>query len=414
MDILMLTNEFPPHVYGGAGVHIEHLTRSLAQLDKGAHRIEVLAFGDQDERQGNLRVRGVEADDELTMHNERHLKLADALSRDVRMLGLAGSADIIHSHTWYTHLAGCLLQQLYGAPLVLTTHSLEPQRPWKAEQLGRAYEVTQWLERTAYSQAQGVIAVSEAMKEDVQRLYGVSPDKVIVIHNGIDPEVYQPTENTDVLSKYGIDPQRPFVLFVGRISRQKGLGHLLAAAPHIMKDVQLVLCAGAADTDRLSAEIKTQVGELKGSRDVIWIKAMLPREELVPLYSHAAVFVCPSVYEPFGLINLEAMACGTPVVASAVGGIPDVVLDGETGYLVPLGSSKPQELPPGDAQLFSHELAARINAVLEDPARAERMGKAGRARVLAHFTWSVVARRTFDFYLTLTQHAPTASEARRA
>ncbi len=408
MIVLMLTNEYPPHVYGGAGVHIEHLSRSLAQLDDGAHRIEVLAFGAQDERRGNLQVRGVQADDDLTVQYARHRKLLDALARNVRMTGLAAAPDIIHGHTWYTHLAGCLLQQLTGAPLVLTTHSLEAQRPWKAGQLGRAYRVTQWIERTAYAQADGVVAVSKAMKEDVARLYGVSPDKIQVIHNGIDPQVYRPTQNPAVLRKHGIDPRRPFVLFVGRISRQKGLRHLLAAVPDLPNKVQIVLCAGAADTRDLAAEIGKRVRALKVSRDVIWIEAMLPREELVHLYSHAAVFVCPSVYEPFGLINLEAMACGTPVVASAVGGIPEVVLDGETGHLVPLTSTGPQDAAPGDPQAFAHELGDRINALLEDPARARRMGAAGRARVKSHFTWETVARRTLDFYLSLIQRTADA------
>lgn len=401
MNILLLTNEYPPHVYGGAGVHIDNLSRALAELDGGRHRIDVLAFGDQESKTGNLHIRGVVAPDELAAQDPRHRKLLGALQRNVRMAGLAESPDVIHCHTWYTHFAGCLLQQLTGAPLVLTTHSLEPQRPWKAEQLGRAYRATTWLERTAYQQADGVIAVSGAMAEDVTRLYEVPESRVRVIHNGIDPEVYRATQAPDRLRAYSVDPDRPFALFVGRISRQKGLRHLLRAVPDLKDGTQIVLCAGAPDTEELAQEVEAQVEELSSSHPIVWIQEMVPQQDLIAMYSHAQVFVCPSVYEPFGLINLEAMACGTAVVGTSVGGIPEVVSDGETGLLVPFEAVGEDQAEPRDPEAFSRQLAAAINSLLEDPERARRMGEAGRQRVLEMFTWQRVAERTLTYYRAL-------------
>lgn len=400
MNIVLLTNEYPPHVYGGAGVHIDNLSRSLANLEDARHRIDVLAFGDQQQDSGNLQVRGVEVSADLPAQDPRHGKLFQALQRNLQMAGLVNQPDVIHCHTWYTHFAGCLLQQLTGAPLVLTTHSLEPQRPWKAEQLGRAYRATTWLERTAYSQADGVIAVSAAMAEDVSRLYEVSKKRVQVIHNGIDPEVYKPTEAPDRLREYGVDPKRPFILFVGRISRQKGLSHLLRAVHDLPEKTQVVLCAGAPDTEELAHEVQGQVERLSSSHSVVWIQRMVPQQDLIAFYTHAHVFVCPSVYEPFGLINLEAMACATPVVGSAVGGIPEVVADGQTGLLVSFDSDG-EEAEPRDPAGFAHELAAKINALLENPERARRMGQAGRSRVLDRFTWDRVAEKTLRYYRTL-------------
>lgn len=400
MNILLLTNEYPPHVYGGAGVHIDNLSRSLASLEGGRHRVDVLAFGDQRQDSGNLHVRGVEVSADLPAQDPRHLKLFHALQRNLQMAGLVEQPHVIHCHTWYTHFAGCLLQQLTGAPLVLTTHSLEPQRPWKAEQLGRAYLATTWLERTAYQQADGVIAVSAAMAEDVTRLYNVPVQRVQVIHNGIDPEVYKPTEAPDRPEAYGIDAERPFVLFVGRISRQKGLRHLLQALHELPAATQVVLCAGAPDTQELAQEVQTQVENLSSSRTIVWIQRMVPQQDLIAFYSHAHVFVCPSVYEPFGLINLEAMACATPVVGTDVGGIPEVVSDGETGLLAAFDSDG-LEGEPRDPAGFAHELASKINMLLEDPERAHRMGQAGRSRVLKRFTWQRIAEKTLRYYHSL-------------
>ncbi|MDX1600198.1 MAG: glycogen synthase [Anaerolineales bacterium] len=400
MNIFLLTNEYPPHVYGGAGVHIDNLSRALAVLDDSRHRIDVLAFGDQQVDSGNLHVRGVEVSGDLPAQDPRHGKLFQALQRNLRMAGLAEGPDVIHCHTWYTHFAGCLLQQLTGTPLVLTTHSLEPQRPWKEEQLGRAYQATTWLERTAYQQADGVIAVSAAMADDVSRLYEVPSKRVQVIHNGIDPEVYKPTQAPERLKEYGIDPTRPFLLFVGRISRQKGLSHLLRAVHELPEDTQVVLCAGAPDTEELAREVQDQVERLSSTHSVVWIQRMVAQQDLIAFYSHAQVFVCPSVYEPFGLINLEAMACGTPVVGSAVGGIPEVVEDGETGLLVALDSDG-ETAEPRDPAAFAHELAVKVNTLLKNPERAHRMGQAGRSRVLDHFTWNRVAEKTLRYYRTL-------------
>jgi starch synthase len=409
MRIAQLTNEYPPHVYGGAGVHIEYLARELARAEGGAHQVQVLSFGEQDQAEGNLRVRGVAPDIRLPARDPRHARLLDALVRDLAMVGEVDAPEIVHCHTWYSHLAGCLARPLTGARLVLTTHSLEPHRPWKVEQLGTAYDVTTWIERTAYQNADGVVAVSASMKEDVQALYGVAPERVRVIHNGIDPDEYRPRHDPDALRALGIDPETPFVLFVGRITRQKGILHLVRAIPHLHPDVQVVLCAGAPDTPEIGAEMAALVDEAKraaGSR-VIWIPEMLPREQTIVLYSHAAVFVCPSVYEPFGIINLEAMACETPVVASRVGGIPEIVVPGETGTLVPVDAEGGGSVEPRDPEAFSRALAAAVNALMDAPERRAAMGTAARARVLAHFSWSAIAARTLDFYRELLE-APRA------
>jgi glycogen synthase len=398
--IALFTNEYPPHVYGGAGVHVEYLSRELARADDGAHHVDVLCFGEQQETHGNLRVRGVAPAIRFAAQDPRHAKLLDAFVRDLAMAGAVESPDIVHCHTWYAHLAGCLARPLTGAKLVLTTHSLEPHRPWKVEQLGTAYHATAWIERTAYENADGVIAVSKAMKEDVQTLYGVAPDRVRVIHNGIDPAEYRPRPSPDRMRALGIDPNVPMVLFVGRITRQKGILHLVRAIRHLRAGMQIVLCAGAPDTDVIGEEMAALVAEAKGSAavDIVWIDRMLPRDDVIALYSHAAVFVCPSVYEPFGIINLEAMACETPVVASAVGGIPEIVVSGETGLLVPFDAEGGGSAEPIDPERFSHALAAAINELMADPDRRTAMGRAGRARVLAQFSWESIARQTLSFY----------------
>ena len=403
MNIAILTNEYPPNVYGGAGVHVEYLTRELARLEGGAHQVDVYCFGEQREEEGNLSVHGVEADVQLPAQDPRHEKLMDTLQRDVKMAGLVGAADIVHGHTWYSHLAGCLAKQLAGAKLVLTTHSLEPHRPWKVEQLGTAYDASSWIEKTAYQNADGVVAVSTAMKRDVQDLYGVPEEKIRIIPNGIDPAEYRPTSDEALLRDYGIDPDVPYVLFVGRTTRQKGIIHLVSAIRHLNPGVQVVLCAGAPDTPEIGREMeeKVEAARADGRQEVVWIAKMLPRADAIRLYSHAAVFVCPSVYEPFGIINLEAMACETAVVASEVGGIPEIVVEGETGLLVPFETASAATSEPGDPERFARDLAAATNALLDDPERAAAMGRRGRARVEERFSWQAVAAQTLDFYWSL-------------
>ena len=405
MRIALFTNEYPPHVYGGAGVHVEYLSRELARAEDGKHSVDVHCFGEQRQDAGNLRVRGVTAPVQFAAQDPRHARLLDALVRDLAMAGAVESPDIVHCHTWYAHLAGCLARPLTGAQLVLTTHSLEPHRPWKVEQLGTAYHATAWIERTAYENADGVIAVSGAMKDDVQTLYHVPPERVRVIHNGIDPDEYRPRRSPETLRRLGVDPDVPIVLFVGRITRQKGILHLVRAARQLTPGVQLVLCAGAPDTPEIAAEMTALVAEVKrdAAAKIIWIPEMLPKADTIVLYTHAAVFVCPSVYEPFGIINLEAMACETPVVASAVGGIPEIVVAGETGLLVsfePEGGASPE---PKHPEQFSSALAAAVNELMAAPERREAMGRAARERVLARFSWRHIAEQTLGFYRDLVE-----------
>ena len=414
MRIAILTNEYPPHVYGGAGVHVEYLTRELARIERGSHRVSVICFGDQDIRDGNLTVRGINPSFELPCQDPRHKKFQETMLKDLVMAGMLEGVDIVHCHTWYSHLAGCLAKYLTGASLVLTTHSLEPHRPWKVEQLGAAYRASSFIERTAYENADGVIAVSGAMREDVHSLYGVPYERVRIIHNGIDLTEYRPTPNPAVLAKYGIDPDKPFVLFVGRITRQKGIIHLVDAVKYIRPGVQVVLCAGAPDTKEIGHEMEARVEQARrdAAVPIIWIAQVLPREEIIPLYTHASVFVCPSVYEPFGIINLEAMACETPVVASAVGGIKEVVIPGETGLLVPFEAVSGTNFEPREPEQFVQDLAAGVNQLLDDPGRLREMGLQSRDRVERHFSWTSIARRTLDFYNELVHgHAPKSSES---
>lgn len=403
MKIALLTNEYPPNVYGGAGVHVEYLTRELAALDGGAHQINVFSFGDQREDHGNLRVHGVQPIGEAPAQDERHVKFLQTLQRDIVMAGLVDEADVVHGHTWYSHLGGCLVKQLAGAKLVLTTHSLEPHRPWKVEQLGTAYHGSSWIERTAYENADGVVAVSNAMAEDVCELYDVDPSRVRTIYNGIDLNQYRPRPNEDVLRKYGVDPDTPYVLFVGRITRQKGILHLVNALQYLEGDVQVVLLAGAPDTEAIEQEMTERVERAHETSDasITWIAEMLPKDEVIAFYSHAAVFVCPSVYEPFGIINLEAMACETPVVAAAVGGIPEIVVPGETGLLVDFEAVGDGDADPADPAQFSHDLADGINELLANPDRRDRMARASRQRVEDVFSWTAIAEQTLDFYQSL-------------
>ncbi|MFI6348479.1 glycogen synthase [Streptomyces sp. NPDC050560] len=376
----LLTREYPPDVYGGAGVHVEFLAahlRSLIDLD-------VHCWGEGG-GEGLTRHRGWSA---LDGANDA----LRAFSVDLSMAAALAGRELIHSHTWYANLGGHLAGLLHGVPHVLTAHSLEPLRPWKAEQLGGGYALSSWAERTAVEAADAVIAVSAAMREDVLACYpAVDPDRVHVVHNGIDPELYQPDHGTDVLERFGVDPGRPYVLFVGRVTRQKGVPHLLRAARALDPEVQLVLCAGAPDTDELGREFHGLVDELGATRDgVLWIPRMLPRSEVVQLLTRAAVFACPSVYEPLGIVNLEAMACGTAVVASAVGGIPEVVEDGATGLLVPYEEADPRG--------FEAALGEALNRLATSPGLADRMGAAGRRRAIAEFGWDTVARRTTEVY----------------
>ncbi|MCM8749477.1 glycogen synthase [Thermomicrobiaceae bacterium CFH 74404] len=404
--VTIFTNEYPPHVYGGAGVHVEYLSRALAQLIQ----VEVRCFGDQDHQEGNLRVKGYVGWDEVRRNTDpRFIGALDALSRSLAMAKDTIDAEVVHCHTWYTDLAGFWARLLWNVPLVVTIHSLEPLRPWKAEQLGAGYQLSSWMERTGIEHADAVIAVSRSTREDVLRHFAVPPERVHVIHNGIDADEYRKTHAVDALVRYGIDPARPYVLFVGRITRQKGIIHLVNAIPYLDPALQVVLCAGAPDTEEIGREMTERVAAVSSGRPgVIWIQEMLPRREVIQLYSHATVFCCPSVYEPFGIINLEAMACETPVVASNVGGIPEVVVPGETGFLVDL-ELKPGTFEPIDQDGFSRALAEAINRIARDPVLRKRMGQAGRRRVEEHFSWAAIARRTLDLYRDVAAAARQAS-----
>jgi starch synthase len=396
--VAIFTNEYPPNVYGGAGVHVEYLSRELARMIP----VEVRCFGSQDAQAENLRVKGYPAWDAAKQNTDPRFSSAlDAFYRSLAMAKDTLDADVVHCHTWYTDIAGFLAKKLWGVPLVLTIHSLEPLRPWKVEQLGAGYHLSSWIEKTGIEDADAVIAVSQETRNDVLRFFPISPDKVHVIHNGIDLDEYRKAATADALVRRGVEPERPFVLFVGRITRQKGIIHLVNAIPAIDPSLQVVLCAGAPDTKEIGQEMTERVAEVSAGREgVIWIQEMLPREDVIQFYSHAAVFCCPSVYEPFGIINLEAMACETAVVASAVGGIPEVVVPDETGLLVDL-QLKPGTFEPVDPAEFSRGLAAAINRVALDPALRERFGRNGRRRVEASFSWTAIAQKTLDLYRSL-------------
>jgi starch synthase len=371
-------------VYGGAGVHAEFLARELQALAD----VRVHCWRGTGETGDSPGVRRHAADPGLADANEA----LRSLSIDLHMAAAVSDRELVHSHTWYANMGGHLAKLLYGIPHVMTAHSLEPLRPWKAEQLGGGYALSSWAERTAIEAADGVIAVSNGMREDILGCYpSLDPARVHVVHNGIDTELYRPAEETDALIKHGVDPARPYVLFVGRITRQKGVPHLLRAARRLDPSVQLVLCAGAPDTPAIDREFRALVDELRQTRDaVLWIPEMLPRPEVIQLLTHATLFACPSVYEPLGIVNLEAMACGTPVVASAVGGIPEVVADGVTGRLVPYDETDPAA--------FERSLAEAIDSVIADPGVARRMGEAGRERAVREFGWDAIARRTVAVY----------------
>ena len=398
MRALILTNEFPPQIYGGAGVHVGELTRHLRDLIE----LDIRTFASTAADEAGWRVRGYEAPHDLAAADERLRPMLSALSRDVAMVTDPVDADVVHVHTWYTHLAGMLARLAYGLPLVLTVHSLEPLRPWKREQLGGGYDVSAWVERTAIEAADAVVAVSNGTRGDIIRLFDVDPARVHVIHNGIDADFYRPDPATDALERHGIDPAVPYVLFVGRITRQKGIVHLVRALRHLAPGIGVVLCAGQPDTPEIAREMADGVRAVQAERpNVVWIGEMVSREEVRQLYSHAAVFCCPSVYEPFGIINLEAAACETPVVASAVGGIPEVVVDGETGLLVPVELSPDDPMRPLDPDRFELNLAGAINALMADATTREVMGRAARRRAVEHFSWAAIARQTVALYETL-------------
>ncbi|WP_396173437.1 glycogen synthase [Flavobacterium sp.] len=396
MKIALFTNEFPPNIYGGAGVHIDFLSMELAKLGE----VEVRCFGNQQEEIGTMTILGIQSSlNQMEDEANPHIKMFHNLSRNVEMSQHTLQADVIHCHTWYTHLAGIFSRELLQSPLILTTHSLETHRPWKVEQLGNGYFLSRWIENHAYNSADGIIAVSQQMKTDVIEAYGVSPERVTVIHNGIDPEYYKPTFDNDLLLEYGINPEIPFVLFVGRITRQKGISQLISAAKYFNKNCQVVLCAGAPDTPEIAKETEELIIELKSQRDgFILISEMLPREKIKVLYSHARVFACPSLYEPFGIINLEAMACETPVVGSAVGGIPEIIIEGETGFLIPLESISRTDFNPKNPERFQKDFAQKVNLLLDNKELADTMGKAGRERVLDKFSWESIAKTTFNYY----------------
>ncbi len=395
MRVGLFTREYPPHVYGGAGVHVEYLSRELARNIE----VEVHCWGEQNVDYGNLRVRGALPWSEITDGTTKKFKGAlEAFSVNLSQVKALAGIDVVHTHTWYVSMAGFLAKKLYGTPFVITTHSLEPLRAWKSEQLGSGYAMSSWMERTAIMDADAVIAVSNGTKEDVLRFYAIPEERVHVIYNGIDLDEYQKTDDTTALIEYGVDPAKPFVLFVGRITRQKGVTNLVDATRYMPPDTQVVLCAGAPDTPEIAAEMRRKVDDArKFNPRIVWIEKMIGKREVIQLYSHARVFCCPSVYEPFGIINLEAMACQTAVVGSATGGIKEVVVDGETGYLVPFEQDSITSFPT-QPDRFARDLAAKVTELLNDPEKCRRFGEAGRKRVEEKFSWRAIAQQTIDLY----------------
>jgi starch synthase len=389
VKVALLTREYPPEVYGGAGVHVEYLARELRRLED----VTVHAWGN--DREG---ATGHKAWDTLA-GDAPHLAALRAMSIDLSMTAAADGAEVVHSHTWYAQLAGHLAKLTYDVPHVATVHSLEPLRPWKAEQLGGGYALSSWCEKVALEGADRVIAVSEGSRQDIIACYpDIDPARIQVIYNGIDADEYTPDTGTEVLEKYGVDPDRPSVVFVGRITRQKGVPYLVDAALQFDPSAQLVLCAGAPDTPEIAAEVSDKVERLRRERgNVIWLEQMLPKREVIQLLSHATVFACPSIYEPLGIVNLEAMACEAAVVATATGGIVEVVVDGETGLLVPFEQTE-GDITPRDPEAFVSGIAERVNTLVADPDRTRAMGRAGRERAVREFDWAAIARQTSELY----------------
>lgn len=399
MKALFYTREFPPYVYGGAGVHVEYLATELIKLME----VDVRCFGDQNEKSKNLSVKGFSYDNPIFDKSNDKLKaVLKTLSTCIEMNADEIDADIVHCHTWYSHFAGIVAKLCYGIPLVITTHSLEPLRPWKREQLGNGYDASSWIEKTAIEMADALIAVSKETKEDVLNHFNVDESKIKVIYNGINLQEYVVTSDTSTLDEYNIDKSKPYVLFVGRITKQKGIIHLVNAIKYIDPDTQIILCAGAPDTPEIAKEMKDSVDEVKKTRNnVIWIDKMLSKKEVIQLYSHADVFCCPSIYEPFGIINIEAMACKTAVVASAVGGIKEVVVHGETGLLIPLEQQSEAPFEPIDPDKFSRDLANGINKLINDEKLRITMAENSRKRVEDYFDWIAIAKQVEDLYKSL-------------
>ncbi|HEY1576220.1 MAG TPA: glycogen synthase [Terracidiphilus sp.] len=407
MRVGLFTREYPPLVYGGAGVHVDYLSRELAREIE----VEVHCWGPQNSDSGKLHVRGAEPWEEISNGTEGKFKGAlEAFSLNLTQIKALQGIDIVHTHTWYVSMAGFLAKKLYGVPFVLTTHSLEPLRAWKAEQLGSGYAMSSWMERTAILDADAVIAVSQGTKADIERAYpDVDPDRIHVIYNGIDLNEYQKTSEMKALTDYGVDPTLPYVLFVGRITRQKGVTHLVDAIRYLPAETQIVLCAGAPDTPEIATELREKVESARKDHPrIVWIEKMVTKKETIQLYSNCRVFCCPSVYEPFGIINLEAMACRAPVVASATGGIKEVVVEDETGYLVPFDQD-PVTSFPRDPEKFAKDLAAKINVLLSDEDKCRRFGDAGRRRVEDIFSWTAIAHQTIDLYKRLIEQKKSRS-----
>jgi starch synthase len=401
MRVGLFTREFPPQVYGGAGVHVDYLSRELAKEIV----VEVHCWGPQKADNENLYVRGSVPWEEITNGTESKFKNAlEALSLNLTQVKALTGIDIVHTHTWYTSMAGYWAKKLYNIPFVLTTHSLEPLRAWKAEQLGSGYAMSSWMERTAIVDADAIIAVSQGTKTDILRVYpDVKAHRVHVIYNGIDLAEYSKSSDTRALTDYGVDTTVPYVLFVGRVTRQKGVTHLVDAIRYLPQETQVVLCAGAPDTPEIATELRQKVENSRREHPrLVWIEKMVTKHEAIQLYSHARVFCCPSIYEPFGIINLEAMSCRAPVVASATGGIKEVVVDGETGYLVPFDQD-PVTGFPTDPEKFARDLAFQINRLLGDPERCKRFGDAGRRRVEETFSWTAIAKQTIRLYEQVIQ-----------
>jgi glycogen synthase len=396
---LFLTNEYPPNIYGGAGIHIEYLTKELAKLIE----VEVRCFGDQDLPLSSPKVKGYQSDLARFAACSRKLRSPlSALDISVAFNTDLVDAQLVHCHTWYTHFGGIIAKLGYGIPLVITTHSLEPLRPWKREQLGRGYDLSTWVEKTALEMADVLIAVSQGMRTDILRLFDITEDKVKVIYNGIDTHEYRPVNTKDGLTKYGVDPDTPYVLFFGRVTRQKGIIHLVNAIKYLDENVQVVLCAGQPDTEDIGREMEEKVQAIQAKRkNVVWIREWVSNSPKIELYSHAAVFCCPSIYEPFGIINLEAMACATPVVGSAVGGIKEIIDHGKTGFLVELEQQQDSPFEAVNPDKFSRDLAENINKIVADENLQQAMGQASRERAVQMFSWQAIAQETLALYETL-------------
>lgn len=405
---VLFTREYPPEVYGGAGVHVEHLARELARLMS----VEVRCFGAPRPATDGPTVRAYQPWEKLT-GQDPYFAALEVVSVDLAMVAGLEDTRLVHSHTWYTNLCGHLAKLMYGIPHLATAHTLEPRRPWKAEQLGRGYALSCFCERTGLEAADAVIAVSSAMRQDILATYPkIEPSRVDVIHNGVDTEQYQPDSGTEALHRLGVDPQRPSVVYLGRVTRQKGIVHLLDAAVDIDPAAQLVLCAGAADTPELGREVAERIRRIGDRRTVVWI-GTISRREVVQVLSHATVFCCPSIYEPLGIVNLEAMACEVPVVATTTGGIPEVVEEGETGLLVPFEAAEGEMGGPRDPDGFARGIAERVNILLADRPRAREMGRAGRRRVIEQFSWPAIARKTVALYRRLAPDLAPEGQHRR-